>query len=104
MLFIDEIAIIFFISKFCLNRLKDLITVPTIIAIIISCRVSLTCIFNTNITGRIFCHVITTIIDLCFISNLEINFMYHPCSGHIPTFLKMAMITTMLIIVFPFEL
>lgn len=99
LLFIDEIAMIFFISKFCLNRARDAAIVPMIMIITMFISDCCSCRLVTSAMGRIFCHVMMIIIDLCFISSLEINFMYQPCSGHIPVFPRIANVTSKEIIV-----
>lgn len=102
LLFIEEIAIIFFISRFFVSRASDARMVPNIMIITAFITDCCSCRVVTNVIGRIFCHVMIIIIDLCFISSLEINFIYHPCSGHIPVFLKIAIVISIDTIVFSF--
>ena len=42
----------------------------------------------SSITGKIFCQVITSSMDLSFISIDSISFMYHVCKGHAPIFMS----------------
>ena len=78
LLFIEEIAIIFFISNLGVSCDKEAKIVPIVINNITLSIEDLSCIVDTSRIGKIFCHVIMIIIDLCFISNVVISFMYHP--------------------------
>src|SRR5699024_6309496 len=78
LLFIEEIAIIFFISNLGVSCDKEAKIVPIVINSITLSKEDLSCIVDTSRIGKIFCHVIMIIIDLCFISNVVISFMYHP--------------------------
>jgi hypothetical protein len=88
LLFIDDNAIILFTED------KDLMFWVGVIRVTRETRattfdvVLFSAIILKIVRGRIFCHVISTTTDLCFISINEIIFRYHKWKGHAPTFIS----------------
>lgn len=84
----EEMARIFFNERLAV-RLE--IGVTRVDRAITSIRIfisSFSTVLRIREIGRIFCQVITTIIEFCFISMLLINFIYHKCVGHAPIFMR----------------
>ena len=84
----DEDAKILFTDRDLIKFVTGVAKVMTASAKMSNFISSFSRILKIRIMGRIFCHVITKSIDLCFISILSINFIYHKWIGHTPIFIS----------------